>query len=92
MTADQQAQIEREYNDAVATGDSAQIMRAVGHAVMALVDCQRKTADRVKEMRVEADRAKHRIEGVKLAARVARFVATLGGGALLMKILQSVQL
>lgn len=50
MTREQQEMIDREYNEAVQANDDKRILRAMGHAVISLVDCQRKTAERVKDM------------------------------------------
>lgn len=55
MTREQQEMIDREYNEAVAANDDKRILRAIGHATISMVDCQRKTADRVKDL-VEKDR------------------------------------
>lgn len=43
------------YNEAVQSDSDKAILRAIGHAVIASVSCQRKTSERVKEM-VEKDR------------------------------------
>ena len=58
MTREQQEMIDREYNEAIAANDDKRILRAIGHATISMVDCQRKTSDRVKEL-VEKD---HTIE------------------------------
>lgn len=47
MTEDQQRQIEREFEDAK-TPDAYRLAQT--HAILALVDCQRKTAARVKRL------------------------------------------
>lgn len=56
MTQEQQEMIVTAYNEAVQSDSDKAILRAIGHAVIASVSCQRKTSDRVKEM-VEKDRA-----------------------------------
>lgn len=47
MTVEQQKQIEREFADA---RNSDEITKAQTHAILALIDCQRKTAERVKKL------------------------------------------
>ena len=47
MTLEQQRQIEREFNDAKTPDE---ISKAQTHAILALVDCQRKTGERVKKL------------------------------------------
>jgi len=56
MTQDQQEMIVNEYNEALQSDDDKRVLRAIGHAVIASVGCQRKTSDRVKEL-VEKDRS-----------------------------------
>lgn len=55
MTREQQEMIDREYTEALQANDDKRILRAIGHATISLVDCQRKTSDRVKDM-IERDR------------------------------------
>lgn len=55
MTQEQQEMIVTAYNEAVQSDSDKAILRAIGHAVIASVSCQRKTSERVKEM-VEKDR------------------------------------
>lgn len=47
MTLEQQRALERELNDA---RTSEELQRALTHAILSLVDCQRKTAERVKRL------------------------------------------
>ena len=47
MTLEQQKQIEREFQDAKTPEE---ITKAQTHAILALVDCQRKTGERVKKL------------------------------------------
>ena len=47
MTLEQQKQIEREFKDAQTPEE---ITKAQTHAILALVDCQRKTGERVKKL------------------------------------------
>lgn len=72
MTREQQEMIDREYTEALQANDDHRILRAIGRATIALVDCQRKTSDRVKDM-IERDRVfdnsledlKHEIRRIK---------------------------
>lgn len=47
MTLEQQKQIEREFADAKTQEEKS---KAQTHAILALVDCQRKTGERVKKL------------------------------------------
>lgn len=47
MTLEQQKQIENEFKDAETPEE---ISKAQTHAILALVDCQRKTGERVKKL------------------------------------------
>jgi hypothetical protein len=47
MTLEQQKQIEREFADAKTPDE---LTKAQTHAILALVDCQRKTGERVKKL------------------------------------------
>ena len=62
MTIEQQSQIEREFKDA-RTPEAVTLAQT--HAILALIDCQRKTAERVK----------------KLSWKVFAVVFSLGGGS-----------
>lgn len=61
-----------------------QIDRAMVGAMKALIDCQRKTAERVKEMVIERDREKQRREGAKwMVGTLTTILSTGGAGAVL---------
>ena len=62
MTMEMQTALERELKDAQTDED---ITKAQSHILLALMDCQRKTAERVK----------------KLSWKVFSIVFTLGGGS-----------
>jgi len=66
-----------------------EIDRALINSMTALVDCQCKTAERVKELRIEADRRRSRLEGAKWLWGVLGTVAASGGGAIILKLLAS---
>ena len=69
MTEEMQEALERELNDAKSIEDQARRHEAIemvqSHMLAALIDCQRKTAERVKELVARSDEAKHKIEGAK---------------------------
>ena len=85
MTIDQQQMLEREMRDALLIEDKERREDAVQtvtlHYLSALCDCQRKTAERVKELVAERDMAKAKLEGAQILWKVLRFIATFGGGA-----------
>lgn len=68
-----------------------EIDKALVASMKSLVDCQCKTAERVKELRVEADRAKQRREGAKWLWGFLAMMASSGGGAMILKLLASWQ-
>lgn len=92
MTAELQESLRRELEAALEAGDDKRLNRAHSNILIALIDCQRKTADRVKALMVEADRKKARIEGVKWLWGILAALAASGGGALILKLLQTVKL
>ena len=69
MTKEMQDALERELNDAKAIEELARRHDAIemvqSHMLAALLDCQRKTADRVKDLVSRADNAKAKVEGAK---------------------------
>ena len=87
MTIEQQESLSRELEAAVKSGDDKLLDRAHSNILLALIDCQRKTADRVKELRVEADRKKQRLEGAKWLWGILGAFAASGGGAILLRLL-----
>lgn len=64
-----------------------EIDRALVSSMKSLVDCQCKTAERVKELRIEADRRKARLDGAKWLWGVLAMLASSGGGALILRLL-----
>ena len=88
MTLELQQTLGRELDDATASGDAARIDRAHSNILLALIDCQRKTADRVKELHGEATAKRHRIEGATMLWKVLQLVAASGGGALILKLVR----
>ena len=89
MTEEQQDSLSRELEAAIESDDDARLTRAHSNILLALIDCQRKTADRVKELRIDRDREKHRREGAKWLWGILAAIASSGGGALILKALSS---
>ena len=76
--------------DSAATPED--VSRAMVTAMKALIDCQRKTAERVKALAIERDRAQARRDGARWLWGVLATIAASGGGALVLKLLSSIQL
>lgn len=50
MTIELQEALNKQMTDALDTGDTKQIWKAYGNILSSLMDCQRKTAERVKKL------------------------------------------
>ena len=91
MTLEMQEALKRELADAKAIPDAARRHEALEtvlcHELAALIDCQRKTAERVKELVARADGARQRVMGAKAMLTLLRYVAAAGGGAAVVKLL-----
>ena len=91
MTIEIQNLLEREMADALAIEDETRrneaVITVMSHQLKALVDCQRKTAERVKTLVADAERKAERVKGFKCAIEIGKMIVGLGGGALLMKFL-----
>lgn len=87
MTVEQQEQLERELKGAMDSGDHDRIRCAHSNIMLALVDCQRKTAERVKQLLIDADRAAQRRKGAVAATVVIWSVTSALVGAGVMKII-----
>jgi len=88
MTQEMQEALERELNDAKSIEDPARRHEAIetvqSHMLVALIDCQRKTAERVKELVANKEETKNKIEGAKWLWAVIRYLVAAGaGGAVL---------
>lgn len=90
MTKEMQDALERELNDAKAIEDSERRHEAIemvqSHMLAALIDCQRKTADRVKDLIARADETKHKVQGAKMMWTLIRYLAAAGAGGALHKV------
>ena len=91
MTIEMQDALNRELEDAKAINDADRRREAMenvqSHMLAALIDCQRKTADRVKQLVAGAEAARNRVAGAKALWTFLRYVAAAGGGAALIRAL-----
>lgn len=91
MTIEMQEALNRELEDAKAIRDADRRREAMetvqGHMLAALIDCQRKTAERVKDLVVAAEAKRNRIAGAKMLWVALRYLAAMGGTGLVVKAL-----
>ena len=87
MTAEMYDYISREFAEAEKAGDEERMSRIMVRAILAMLDCQRKTSDRVKEILAREETAKAKLSGAKLAWDALKLVSAAGGGALILKLL-----
>ncbi len=87
MTAEMYDYISREFAEAEKAGDDERMSRIMVRAILAMLDCQRKTSDRVKEILAREETAKAKLSGAKLAWDALKLVSAAGGGALILKLL-----
>ena len=91
MTLEMQQALERELNDAKALDDPERRHESIemvqSHMLAALIDCQRKTAERVKDLVARAYETKHKIQGAKILWALLRYAAAAGGGGYFLKLL-----
>ena len=91
MTVEMQHTLEREMEDARRIEDPAQrldaMLTVLIHQCRALVDCQLKTAERVKQLVANAEAKRNRIAGAKALWTVLRYLAAMGGTGVVVKAL-----
>ena len=91
MTLEMQQALERELNDAKAINDTDRRREAIemvqSHMLAALVDCQLKTAERVKQLVANAEARRNRIAGAKALWAALRYLAAMGGTGVIVKAL-----
>ena len=91
MTVEMQHTLEREMMDARRIGDPSRRIDAtltvLVHQNQALVDCQLKTAERVKHLVAGAEARRNRVAGAKALWTLLRYAAAAGGGAALLRAL-----
>jgi hypothetical protein len=66
----------------------AEVDRAMVGGMKAMIDCQYKTSERVKDMVIERDLEKSRREGAKWLWGLLASVASAGGGSLILWLLK----
>lgn len=90
MTIEMQHALERELEDAKKIEDPSRRHEAIemvqSHMLAALIDCQRKTAERVKELVSTAEAARHKLAGAKMMWTVVRYLVAAGAGGALLKV------
>lgn len=89
MTAEMYDYISREFAEAEKAGDDERMSRIMVRAILAMLDCQRKTSDRVKEILAREETAKAKLSGAKLAWDALKIVSAAGGGALILRLLHA---
>ena len=89
MTAEMYNYISREFEEAEKAGDEERMSRIMVRAIIAMLDCQRKTCDRVKEILAREETAKAKLSGAKLAWDALKILSAAGGGALVLKLLHA---
>ena len=91
MTVEMQHTLEREMEDVRRIEDPARRLDAtltvLVHQNQALVDCQLKTAERVKQLVANAEAKRNRIAGAKALWTALRYFAAMGGTGVLVKAL-----
>lgn len=94
MTEELQHSLQAEMRDALRIEESDRrhdaILTVLVHQNDALIDCQRKTADRVKKIVKERDSVKERVKGAKFMIEILRIIAQAGGTAAIVKFLNFV--
>ena len=91
MTVEMQHTLEREMEDARKIADPARrldaMLTVLIHQCRALVDCQLKTAERVKQLVANAEARRNRVAGAKALWTVLRYLAAMGGTGVVVKAL-----
>lgn len=91
MTLEMQHTLDREMEDARKIADPARRLDAtltvLVHQCRALVECQLKTAERVKALGANAEAKRNRIAGAKALWVVLRYLAAMGGTGVVVKAL-----
>lgn len=94
MTEELQHSLQIEMKDALRIEDTDRrhdaILTVLVHQNDALIDCQRKTADRVKGLVQERDGVKERVKGAKFLIDLLKLIASAGGTAAIIKFLGAI--
>lgn len=91
MTLEMQHTLDREMEDAQRIEDPDRrhdaMLTVLVHQCRALVECQQKTAERVKALVAAAEAKRNRIAGAKMLWTALRYIAAAGGGAAIFRAL-----
>lgn len=87
MTLEMQEMLEEEMASAEEANDKERIQRVMVRATLALVDCQRKTSERVKKLEAKWDEKENKAKGAAMLWDVLKVLASAGGGAIILKVL-----
>lgn len=94
MTEELKHALEIQMQDALKINDSGRrhdaILTVLVHQNNALIDCQLKTAERVKMLVNERENVKERVKGAKFLIDLLKLVASAGGTAAIIKFLNVV--
>lgn len=94
MTQELKHALEIQMQDALKINDTGQrhdaILTVLVHQNNALIDCQLKTAERVKMLVQERDSVKERVKGAKFLIDALKLIAQAGGTAAIIKFLNVV--
>ena len=66
-----------------------EVDKAMVGGMKAMIDCQYKTSERVKDLVIDRDREKSRREGAKWMWGILSAIAASGGGAVILKLLST---
>ena len=66
-----------------------EVDKAMVGGMKAMIDCQYKTSERVKDLVIDRDREKSRREGAKWLWGILSAIAASGGGAVILKLLST---
>ena len=66
-----------------------EVDKAMVGGMKAMIDCQYKTSERVKDLVIDRDREKSRREGAKWLWGIFSAIAASGGGAVILKLLSN---
>lgn len=96
MTIEMQQTLEREMDDALAIEDAERrhdaMLTVLAHQNRSLIDCQRKTADRVKAMIAKDEAEMNQKKGAKWAVGGIVGIASVAGPVVAMKICKAIGL
>lgn len=81
--------LERTIDASLASGDCDAMRSSVCIALKAIISCQASTSKAVHNIERTLDAMANRRRGAAMVIRIARYIVAAGGGAALLKFLQS---